>query len=116
MAPKKPLILLALAVLFLWGCENRQGFEPGTATIRIVTLGKTLVHNVSFDKPTTLLDSLEASHNITLTGFRNFIKCVDDVCAKGGYSWRITSNGLPIASSAKSYVLKPNDSVTVEYS
>ncbi|MFH1591348.1 MAG: DUF4430 domain-containing protein [archaeon] len=114
-------LALSCVALFslLSGCSyietGKDGDSQGIVTITITTIGSNDSEDFSFETPTFLSDSLVVSHDVEFSSFRNYIKCVDAVCARGGYYWAIEVNGASLTSSATSYELSDGDHIHLIY-
>ena len=101
------LLLLSLTA----GCQsiNQQSAENGKATLIIKTIGNTTTED--FDRVgMTALQMLQEKHK-TKSSFGFAVRCVDDVCAEGGYWWPMYVNGELSSVGSQSYIVKNNDKI-----
>ncbi len=115
------LILLISMVLLisLIGLRDLEedSSNQGKAVLVILTIGSTIREEIDFDR-LNVLEILQKNHDIEIiqNGPNIFIKCIDDVCAKGGFWWKFSVNGKLVLSSVDKYYPKDKDILLLEYS
>ena len=108
-------MVLVVSLIGLRNLEEEKNYQ-GEATLIIRTIGDTTEETLNING-LTALEILEKNHNIEIfqTGPNKFVKCVDDVCAKGGYWWQFFVNEELILKSLDSYYPKDGDRLLLEY-
>ncbi len=90
------------------GCRENS-IADGSAELVIKTIGNTTTE--SFDTVGyTALEMLQRNHEINIE-FGFAIRCIDNVCAEGGYWWPMNINGKKASIGPQSYIVKDNDKI-----
>ena len=96
------------------GCQQNSS-QPsnhlikGFAELKVKTIGNTTIDEFN-EVGYTTLEMLQMKHDVELT-YSGSIKCIDNVCAAGGYWWPMYINGKKSSLGPKSYIVKNNDKV-----
>lgn len=93
--------------------ENKS---KGTATLTIITLGKTTKEIINTGSE-PVLNLLIKNHKVsyTRTGSIISLNCIDEVCAKNGFWWKFLVNDKLTLNSVDKYYPKKGDIIKLEY-
>ncbi len=111
------ILLIGIVVsLSLIGLKQQQvKSETGLITLRIKSIGNTTVeyYNGSGSSPLKLL---EIRHNVKTGLNKQFVKCIDGVCAENEYGWSLFVNDKYINYAVNTYKIKRGDKIMFEFS
>lgn len=107
--------MLLASLAGLRSLEEKKSYQ-GKAILIIRTIGNTTQEKSDING-LSALEMLQKNHNIKVTESwpNKFIKCVDDVCAKGGFWWQFFVNGKLVLKSLDKYYPKDGDIISLEY-
>jgi hypothetical protein len=105
-----------VVVLSLIGCqkETDDQINGGNVTLIIKSLGTTKTERFKFSSGTPL-EVVKYNHRVKTVLNDNFIECIDDVCADGGYWWLFYVNNKTINYGVKRYNLIDGDVILFEF-
>ncbi len=95
--------------------ERKVQHEGGFVTLTIKSIGNTTIeyYNGSGSNP---LQLLKIKHNVETTLNKQFVKCIDNVCAENEYSWSLFVNDKYINYGVNAYKVKRGDTILFEFS
>ncbi len=110
------VLIASLVGLRNSGNSGEKSSYQGKATLVIRTLGNTTEEKLDING-LNALEILKKNHNIEVTESwpNKFVKCVDDVCAKGEFWWQFSVNGKLALESLGNYYPKDRDIILLKY-
>ena len=108
-------MVLILSLIGLRSLEEKKSYQ-GKATLTIITIGSTTEEEVDING-LTALEILQKSHDIEFikNSPSKMIRCIDGVCAKGGFWWQFQVNGKLVLMSVDKYYPKESEIILLEY-
>jgi len=108
------LLIGLLTVTGIYLRENQTESSHGEVTLIIKSLGVTKIERFKFSEGTAL-GLLSMNHSVKTMLDKDFIICIDGVCADKEYYWLFYVNNKTINYGAKRYRLKDKDVIKFEF-
>lgn len=102
---------MAIVTLVGYFLQEEQVVSEGNVTLVVESIGKTTVEEFDLDGM-IVLDLLKNNHEV-INDY--FVKCIDDVCADGKYSWLFYVNEEVVSEGVQRYEVNRGDKIEFRF-